>query len=331
MKDVVFRRAMQDPLTFQVVILTYCARYRDHCYGLMGSPGSCHHIAQARRSLFNYKQTAKDPEDDNVVMAVAALSLQEERYGSKKSAVRDIENARRMMRSRLGQNNVAETFLHYVHYLTGPPERPRDRGSIYPLINFLRLAERLMADHKSISFLTQVPERQHLFDIGTPLHQLLSCGPRPTQVSPEKHKWVLNYHPISEACRTAALLYITMTLYDCHGSTEKCRRFLKHLTTIIVDQRLDRVPAIESFTWFLIEERWQIEDADLRNSARPTAVGDALKNLKLLGPELQFHYTEALLGFLVLTTPITSLSAFEKGVNQVCAEADETKNHSYPT
>lgn len=315
MKDIVFRRAMQHPLTFQVVILTYCARYRDHCYGLVESPESNHHIAQARRYLDNYIQTADDPEDDNVAMAVTALSLQDERYGSRKTAVRDIESARHMMRSRLGRINVAETFLHYVHYLTGPPERPNDRGVVYPLINFLRLAERLMVEHKSIPFLAQIPERQRLFEIGTPLHQLLSSGPRPTQVSPEKHRWVLKYHPITETCRTASLLYITMALFDCQGSAEKCRRLLKHLTTIIFEQKLDGVPAVESFTWFLIEERWQVEDTDLRNPARPMAVGDALKNLKLLGPDLQFHYTESLLGLLMLTTPLTSLRAFEKGIN----------------
>jgi hypothetical protein len=107
-----------------------------------------------------------------------------------------------------------------------------------------------------------------------------------------------------------------MGLYDCHGSTEKCHRFLKHLTTIISSQRLDRIPAVESFIWFLIEERWQVTDTDLRNPARPAAVGDALKNLKLLGPELQFYFTEVMLGYLMLTNPTPSLTMLEKNLEK---------------
>lgn len=330
MKDIVFQRAMQNPLTFQAVILTYSARYRDHCYGVAESLESKHHIARAQRYLDHYIQTANDPEDDNVTMAVSALSLQDERYGGKKTAVRDIECARNMMRPRLGQPNVAKTFLHFVHYLTGPPKQSKDPGVVYPLVNFLRLATRLMVEHKRISFLVHIPDRQHLFEIGTPLHQLLSSGPRPTKVSPENHKWVLKYHPITENCRAAALLYITMALYDCHGSADKCSRFLKHLTAIIFEQKLDGIPAVESFIWFLIEERWQVGDTDLRNPARPVAVGDALNSLKLLGPELQFHFTEALVGLLMLTTPITSLRAFEKGVDPAAVEDEETNNHYWP-
>lgn len=316
MKDAVFRRAMQNPVTFQVVILAYCARYRDHCFGVSESPLSNRHTIQARQALDNYIQTASDPEDDNVAMAIAALSLQEERYGSKKRAARDIDSARQVMSSRLGQNNVAETFLHYVHYLISPPDQPRDCGVVSPLIGFLHLAERLMVDHRNAVFLSQVPERQHLFEIGSPLHQLLSSGPRPTRVSPENHRFVLKHRLIAETCRTAAVLYITMGLYDCQGSPEKCRRFLNHITTLIAERGLNRVPAVESFTWFLIEERWQVSDTDLRNPIRPTAVGDVLKYLKLLGPELQFHYTEALVEYLMLTNPTLSLSMFKKGVEK---------------
>ena len=316
MKDCVFRRAMQNALTFQVVILTYCARYRDHCKGLKGSDESTHYIVQARRALNDYIKTASDPEDDNVVMAVTALSLQEERFGSNQIAVQHVENARQMMRPRLGQNNVVETFLHYVHYLTGPPNRSIDCNLIYPLIGFLHHAERLLAEHSNAAFLAEVPERYQLFQVGMPLHQLLSSGPHPTRVSPENHIWVLKNRVIPEASRTGALLYITMALYEFQGSADKCRRFLNHITSVIRERGLDRFPAVESFLWSLIEERWQVSDYDLRNPSRPTDVGDALKNLKLLGPELQFYYTEVLLDFLMLTTPISNLNMFEKSLER---------------
>src|SRR5438045_2524574 len=76
-KMTLFNEALLHNLTFQVVVLAYCARYRAYVSEMTHTPQSIAYVSESKRYLNSY---ASDPKDNIATMALVSLALQEERY-----------------------------------------------------------------------------------------------------------------------------------------------------------------------------------------------------------------------------------------------------------
>lgn len=309
LKDHVFQTATQHPLTFQAVVLAYCARWKAQLYNLPDSAEVQHHVGQAARGVEKALIGALPIDEDHLAMALIGMALHEERFGQKKLAGRYVDQAVQILRPRAGTSNSVEVFLHYVRYIMTPAAPILDIGSEGKqwLLTFLRGAEELMLSQSSPAYLSTVPQRKSAFQMDSPLFPLLSSGPRPSQVPLEARMYVVKGTPTQEISRTAALIYITATLWDFQDSPNKTNRFLEQLTNMTKTHGLDRSAACETLVWILLEEKW---DADLRDAERGWSTGELLKMHKQLRPELQFHFSEILMSFLTMTPPIRGISSF---------------------
>ena len=295
MKTAVFKEAMMHPMTFHVTILSYSARYQSHIAGYKDTPVSIVYSTTADRMLADYKRNAHDPFDNKIIMALTALALQEDRYGDKKKATQHLSDAMRRANRYPGRSPLHETFLHYVRYTVTPQSPLQDPNDVLQLVNLLRGAETL-ALHSP--FVGQVPLLASVFQFGTPLHLLLSSGPHPTSVPNGDRMWVVKYGSHHDTCRTASLVYITMSILDYSDQPEKCTRFLNALMSKIYERELDRSTSTESLLWLLLEE--QYPDLELKNPFRAWFVGDMMKIVSRLPPPLQFQFSELLLRQLML-------------------------------
>ncbi|THC97157.1 hypothetical protein EYZ11_003372 [Aspergillus tanneri] len=247
---------------------------------------------------------------DSLAMALTGMALQEERFGSKENAGRYVDQAVQILRSRAGSSNVVEVFLHYVRYLMIPPHNSTTSGEGQQwLATFLRGAEELMLEHRTKAYLSAVPQRYAAFQMDGPLFPLLSSGPRPSQIPEDSRIYVVLGVPTHELTRTAALIYITKTLWDFQDSPSKTGRFLDHLCNIVKNHELDKYPACETFLWLLLEEGC---DWDIKDSERGWFTGELLKMHKQLRPDLQFHFNEILFSLLMLVPPIRGIDIFEE-------------------
>lgn len=309
LKDHVFQTATQHPLTFQAVVLAYCARWKAQLYNLPDSAEVQRHVGQAARGVEEALIGALPIHEDHLAMALIGMALHEERFGQKMLAGRYVDQAVQILRPRAGTSNTVEVFLHYVRYIMTPPPPIfdiRPEGKQW-LLTFLRGAEELMLSQNSHVYLSTVPQRRAAFQMDSPLFPLLSSGPRPSQVPLEARMYVVKGTPTQEISRTAALIYITATLWDFQDSPNKTNRFLEQLTNMTKNHGLDRSAACETLVWILLEEKW---DADLRDVERGWSTGELLKMHKQLRPELQFLFGEILMSFLTMTPPIRGISAF---------------------
>ena len=314
MKEHIFRTAMGHPLTFQAVVLTYCARWKAQLYNLPEGFEVQRHIGQAARGVEEALAGIISIHEDHLAMALTGMALQEERFGQKSIARAYIDRAVQILRSRAGSNNAVEVFLHYVRYIMTPPNPGYgiDSDGKQWLLTFLRGAEELMREHNTPTYLSVVPQRREAFQMDSPLFPLLSSGPRPSQVPIEARMYVVKEAPTQEITRTAALIYITAALWDFQDSPSKMRRFLSQAVTMAHEHALDRSQACETLVWLLLEERW---DADLRDAERGWSTGELLKTHKQLRPDLQFQFTEILMSFLMMTPPIRGISMFAEELN----------------
>lgn len=309
LKDRIFRTAIRHPLTFQAVILAYCARWKAQLYNLPDSVEVQRHLGQASRGVEEALKGTVPIYEDQLAMALAGMALHEERFGQKPIAHRYVDQAVRILRSRAGSNNAVEVFLHYVRYIMSPSNSTLDvdlDGKQW-LLTFLRGAEELMREHNTPTYLSVVPQRRAAFQMDSPLFPLLSSGPRPTQVPLEARMYVVKNASTQEISRTASLIYITAALWDFQDSPSKTSRFLGYLSGMVREHSLDRSPACETLIWLLLEEGW---DTDLRDAERGWSTGELLKTHKQLRPDLQFHFNEILMSFLMMTPPIRGIDAF---------------------
>lgn len=309
MKNVVFQTAMRHPVAFRAVILAYGSRWRARLYNRPDDPYLLLHVGQSEHAVQQAIRGVPLMDEDSLAMALTGLSLQEERFGNKSKAEEYADRALQILRPRTGSSLPIEIFLLYVRYITVPRAPGIDADGARWLVNFLRSAERLMIEQNRPSFLSLVPQRHSVFQLESPLYLLLSSGPHPSQV-PDNHRiYVIRNAPTQRICRAAALIYITAALWDHRESPSRTARFLDHLVMKVTEHRLDRYPACESFVWLLLEESY---DPDLRDPERAWSVGELLKMHKLLRPDLQFHFSEILLSFLMLNRPIRGVDSFEE-------------------
>ncbi|OJJ37132.1 hypothetical protein ASPWEDRAFT_440886 [Aspergillus wentii DTO 134E9] len=309
MKNAVFRAAMNHPLAFQAVVLTYCARWRAQLYGVKDCPAVQHHLGQTTKGIEDILNGSIHIDEDNFAMALTGMALQEERFGSKETAQRYADKAVQVFRPLSGSNIPVEVFMHYVRYVMIPANPVVDVDGQRWLLTFLRGAEELMAEQSKDIYISTVPQRRESFQMEGPLFPLLSSGPCPSQVPHDSRMYVVPGAPTQEICRTAALIYITAALWDYQDSASKTSRFLAHLSATVKAHSLDRYPAVETLVWLLLEEG---HDADLKDPERGWSTGELLKTHKQLRPDLQFYFNEILMSFLMLVPPIRGIDAFEK-------------------
>ncbi|PYH97543.1 hypothetical protein BO71DRAFT_126643 [Aspergillus ellipticus CBS 707.79] len=308
-KNLVFRAAMDHPLCFQTVILTYCARWKAQLYDLKDSKETEYHLAKAVEGIEEAKKGISGVDEDHLALALTGMSLHEDRFGDKQVARRYEDQAVQILRARSGAQSTVEVFMHYTRYVMMPPPVEMGEDGKQWLVTFLRAAEVMMMEHSATPFLATVPQRRLAFLMDSPLFPLLSSGPRPSQVPQDARKYVVRNAPTQEVTRTAALIYITAALWDFQESASKTGRFLSHIHGLVKEHKLDRYPACETFVWLLLEEGYP---SDLKDPERGWSTGELLKMHKHLRPDLQFQYNEILFSLLTLSPPLRGIDAFEK-------------------
>lgn len=312
-KNRIFRTAMDHPVTFQAVILTYCARWKAQLHGITDSPEVIRHVGQARKNIDDATRGIIQVPPDQLAMALSGMALAEERFGDKLEGQRCLDQAVQLMRPRPGFSPSVEVFLHYVRFILLPQNtevRPADREW---LVSFLWGAQELMHRHNSPNYLAHTPQRRDAFEMESPLFSLLSSGPRPSQVPQAARMYVVRDAQTQEISRTAALIYITAALWDFKDSANKCSRFIQYLCSMVEHHQLDRQPACETLLWLLLEQGC---DPDLQVHERAWSTGELLITHKQLRPDQQFHFNEILMSFLTLRAPIRGIDIFEKELQQ---------------
>lgn len=310
MKIAAFKQAMLHPMTFYVTILTYCARYQAHVLGVAETPQSAQYISTAERSLSRYIANSSDPNDENIVMAFSALSLQEERYGNKDKAASHLKQAMVRLRPRTGEYTFQDTFFHYVRYTMAARKATLSAADVHQLLSYLRTAESATQDRRLID---HAPARTSAFQFTTPLHLLLSSGPHPSHVPNEERRWVVKYGSLHDMCRIASLIYITSFILDYRDEPERCSEFLDRVLEKVIMHHLDRWPSTETLVWMLLEDPC---GSSLKDTARAWLVGDIMEIVQKLPEELNYQFSELLLRFLMLRSPDLeiSLDKFEKDI-----------------
>lgn len=309
-KNQVFRTAMQHPVSFQAVILAYCARWKAQLEGITDSKEVRRHVGQTRKNIEDATLGTLQVPADQLAMTMAGMAIGEERFGSKKDAREFLDRAVRILRPRAGTNMAVEVFVQYVRYMISPPpDTVVDLDDRRWLVTFLQGAEDLMRKHSSPEYHLHTPQRREAFQMESPLFPLLSSGPRPSQVPHAVRMYVVSDDKTQEVSRTAALIFITAALWDFKDSPCKTGRFLNYLHTLVKQHQLDRHPAGETLLWLLLEQEC---DPDLRDPERAWATGELVRTHRLLRPDLQFLFNEILMSFLSLRTPIRGIDIFEQ-------------------
>lgn len=330
MKNRIFQEAMRNRTTFEAVVLGYCARLEYKLAparedGYKDSSRVHFYESRVRQALTTKRPYRSDQpfDEESLVLTLTGLALQEERYGDKDKACDYAEQAKELQlycqRQSINAVNAAyaacRPFLLYVLGTMDPRSSTVTSDEMAQLVDFLQMAHQAMTADNDENYLKEVPKRSAAFQFDSPLFQILSSGPRPSQVPLENRDFVVNVNkPTTEWARTAALIYIVLALSEFRQQKSKVVRFLDYLLRIIADYGLDRNPACESFMYFLLEESF---DSDLKQPDRAWRTNDLLQIQKRLPFELQFRFNEALLGYLMLLPPITTVEAFEKGLREM--------------
>lgn len=315
LKQKIFEAAIRHRITFEAVVLGYCARMGYH---LNQSPDDSmirHYESRVRQVIIN--KTDGDGvrlDDDTISLALTGLALQEDRFGDKAKAREYARQAKDLQvhRNSPSTDPFGRPFLLYLLTTLEPPESAVEPDEAIKLVAFLRTARQCMDHDASHDYLTDVPERSTTFQFDSPLFQLLSSGPRPSQVPADCRVFVVNKNvPTMEWARTAGLVYIMLSLCDLCGDKSRVARFLEYLQRLVLEYGLDRNPACESFLYFMLEETYS---ADLREPDRAWRANEILEIHKRLPFELQFRFNEMLLGYVMLNPPITSVEEFERNL-----------------
>ncbi|EED22953.1 conserved hypothetical protein [Talaromyces stipitatus ATCC 10500] len=321
MKNRIFQEAMRNRTTFEAVVLGYCARWESTLTppdpdGSKDSSRVQFYESRVRQAIASKQAYRSSPvfDEQALSLTLTGLALQEERFGDKDKAREYAEQAKALQLYRHSQSvnaaNSVRPFLLYVLGTMDPCSLTVEMDEIAHLVDFLHMAHRSLAADNDENYLIEVPQRSAAFQFDSPLFQLLSAGPRPSQVPIENRSFVVNKNkPTTEWARTAALIYIVMALSEFGQEKSKVVRFLDHLLQLVADYGLDRNPACESFMYFLMEETF---DSDLRQPDRVWRANDLLQIQKRLPFESQFRFNEMLLGYLMLMPPVTTVEAFEK-------------------
>ncbi|KAH8705438.1 hypothetical protein BGW36DRAFT_13456 [Talaromyces proteolyticus] len=315
LKEKAFRAAISHRTTFEALVLGYCARWKPHLDGTPNDRMIQYYDSRVQQALSNTSPGGSELDDDSLCLTFTGLMLQEERFGDKHKAQQYAREAKNIQLYRKTQpmDTTCRSLLFFILCVMSPPSMGIGMDEKLKLVDFLRTGDRVMIEQTAEDYLTDVPQRATTFHFDSPLYQLLSSGPRPSQVPMESRNYVVNKNtPTMERSRTAALIYIVLALYHYRASRNQTARFLDHLHQIIRDRELDRNPACESFMFFLVEESY---DADLRQPDRAWQTNELLNIHKKLPPDLQFRFNETLLGYLMLIPPVNLVDDFEGDLN----------------
>lgn len=158
-KNQIFRTAMEHPVAFQAVILTYCARWKAQIYGITHSPEVARHLGEAQKNIDDGIRGITQVPPDQLAMALSGMALGEERFGDRTEGQRYLNQAVQLMRPRPGFNPAVDVFLHYVRFIMLPQNTAVDPANQRWLISFLWGAEEVMQRHSSPEYLAHTPQR----------------------------------------------------------------------------------------------------------------------------------------------------------------------------
>ncbi|KAM5433465.1 hypothetical protein MferCBS31731_007101 [Microsporum ferrugineum] len=348
LKTCVFQYALNDMATFHIVILTYSARFEACVFGhrKTGTETSRAYIAEAQRLLEDElqkerrrKEADNDWSNGNITMAMASLSVQEDRYGVPGQGWPYLEEALNRLRIETRKRakkrqqrdwGVENTCTHYVRLIRGPGERTL-RLALTPgegdgLVSFLRHAESLRPS-PSPDTSGEGGERAgkylDAFRFHSPLHLILASGPIPTQVPHHERRYVIQSTTIGYQSRIASLMYIVAALLDLKEEGKRAR-FINGLAMKVVEHGLDRERSAQTLLWILLEEGWH---EDLRNGHRAWFVGDLMVAVNALGETLQFLFGEVLLRILMGRQADLEISSerFEREVRMALSSNPSTR------
>lgn len=291
-KTSTFKLAMASPALFYSLILSYTARVRDRVERPNAEPRAHIYVDTAERLLAEEMQKSDGRDEDRIILALAGLSLQEERYGSGTKAVQLMQDAMGRLKRRIG-DSIAETFLHYIRLTQAPRLTTHEPREATRLISFLRDADTLSTG--PLLTLSRIPEFRDAFQFGSPLHFMLAAGPSPTPVPEDDRKWVI-LNDSREPCRIAALVYIAAALLDNFASPENTARLIAWIIGMVLENQLHRSPSTESLMWLLLTDP---HDPHLKNSWRPWFVGNLMEVVCKLPLPLRFHFSEIVLRILM--------------------------------
>ncbi|PCH08458.1 Hypothetical protein PENO1_005480 [Penicillium occitanis (nom. inval.)] len=330
MKNKIFQDALRNRTTFEAIVLGYCARWELNLAppredGYRDNSRVQFYESRVRQALVTKQpyRSNQPLDEESLTLTLTGMALQEERFGDKDKACEYAKQAKELQLYLQRQsisavnavNAACRPFLLYVLGTMDPRSSTVTSDEMAQMVDFLRTVHQAMTADNDENYLKEVPRRSAAFQFDSPLFQILSSGPRPSQVPPENRNFVVNVNtPTTEWARTAALIYIVLALSEFGQQKSKVVRFLDHLLQLIADYGLDRNPACESFMYFLIGETF---DSDLRQPNRAWRTNDLLQIHKRLPFELQFRFNEMLLGYLMLMPPVTTLEAFEKGLQEM--------------
>jgi hypothetical protein len=318
LKGKIFQAALRHRITFEAVVLGYCSRWAQHLSHNSDDSVFRHYESHVREAIIKKTDRGGAALDDDVIsLALAGLALQEERFGDKDKAREYARQAKDLQVHRKSRptDPLGRPILLYILAIMEPPASTVCLDEVNKLVGFLRIARQSMEKDADNHYLKEVPQRSATFQFDSPLFQLLSSGPRPSQVPIDCRFFVVNKNvPTTEWARTAGLIHIMLALYDFGGEKSKVVRFLEYLQQLVLDYGLDRNPACESFLYFLLEETCS---ADLREPERAWRANEILDIHKRLPFELQFRFNEMLLGYLMLNPSITTVEAFERDLHAI--------------
>ncbi|OKL58209.1 hypothetical protein UA08_06534 [Talaromyces atroroseus] len=318
LKAKILQAAVRHRITFEAVILGYCSRWALHLSHSSDDSVFRHYESRVRQAIINKTDRGGIAlDDDTISLALVGLALQEERFGDKDKAREYARQAKDLQVHRKSRpiDAVGRPVLLYFLAIMEPPTSGVSLDEASKLVDFLHVARQSMEKDATSHYLREVPQRSAVFQYDSPLFQLLSSGPRPSQVPIDRRFFVVNKNvPTTEWARTAGLIYVMLSLYDFCGEKRKVIRFLEYLQQLIQDYGLDRNPACESFLYLLLEETFS---ADLRDPERAWRANEILDIHKRLPFELQFRFNELLLDYLMLNPSVTTVEAFERDVRAI--------------
>lgn len=308
-KERVFRRAMQHPVPFRSMVLSYSARWKAHRAGITNQHLIDHYATQTELAVNNPLDHGMD--EDDLVMTLAGLHVQEERYGDQTKAVEYVEQALRIQRNRITlPDPVCQGILFFVYCMMMPRSYMISLEGMRSLVDFLRRGEVLVAEQNTQEYLVMVPQRASTFGYETELYQLLASGPRPSRVPMSDRSYVVNdVVPTTDWSRSAALIYIMTALWSLRHSPGRTSRFLNYLTAIVRQRGAYQDYSCESFVYMLMEEDC---DYDLKDPHRLFLTAELLQIPKILPRDLLFRFNELVLGHLMMASRNDSVDNFER-------------------
>lgn len=253
-----------------------------------GETGSSRILIQKGRTISLINQgLQKGPTglDDDILYAVAATALSEDRLGNHAACRMHLDGLKHMIRLRGGipalrKNAALCAALAWVEVSVSnhaAPLSPWPRSNETPSrakMTDLSLVEARYEEHLFGRFLhrlqrIQLSRRRNpisvnegdpgrtefLFRKGSPLLTMLGESDQDTGViTPTSRINAYN-------CQIACLLYINSMLCDCHGSPQLTVAFLSQLSSLVREYGRTKVPRASLFVWIFVKEMEKDEGA----------------------------------------------------------------------